>query len=318
MTEGIIISIEKKFCTVLADKIKYLCKISKKLNNIVIGDYVYLSKVNNRVNISKIKERRTQFVRLDSDPSEKKRQIIAANFNYVFCVMSLNKNFNINRLKRMIILVKYSKAIPIILLTKADLVDSYEKYINEIKEEVGDFEIIVISVYNNFGINNLSKYLKSENIILLIGSSGVGKSSLINKLSNSNLLKIGGIRTKDDRGKHTTSSRKIVILENGCMIIDTPGIRTLGLIDMENAINEYYSDIISLSKKCKYTNCKHINEPGCMIIRSLQNGTLSKTRYNEFLNFLKESYRPFKLNNLHIKYNRSKEKRNIKKILDDY
>lgn len=192
-----------------------------------------------------------------------------------------------------------------------------EEYITEIKKIITDIFIITTSIITGDGLEKIKKFLVPNNKILLVGSSGVGKPSLINIIVGKNLLKTSQIREWDDRGRHTTVSRKIVILENGAKIIDTPGIRSFGMINIENAINHYFYDIVKLVEQCKFKNCTHRSEPGCAIRKSLENGLLSVERYANYKLLLKEANSFNKENKKHVKYNRKDFKDTTKKILNE-
>ena len=188
--------------------------------------------------------------------------------------MSLNNNFNIHRLERMIILSYSTKAKPVVILSKSDLVSNVNDYINDVKKILPDLDVIATSIITKEGIDEINKYLVYPNCILLIGASGVGKSSIINEIVHNNILKTGEIRDKDDRGRHTTVTRKMILLDNGCKIVDTPGIRSFGMINITDSIQRYYSDVVQIIEKCKFKNCTHHNEPGCAIREALENKTL--------------------------------------------
>lgn len=292
-------------------------KKNKKIGEIVVGDFCELEEKQEHYYIKKILPRETSFFRVDPDPSEKKIQLLAANFNYIFCVMSLNNNFNLKRLERLIILSYNSGAIPIVVLTKSDLVKSTEPYITEIKKIVSDISVITTSIITGDGFEKIKKFLVFNNKILLIGSSGVGKSSLINTIVGKDILKTSQIREWDDRGRHTTVSRKMIILENGAKIIDTPGIRSFGMMNIENAIDHYFHDIVMLVEQCKFKNCTHRSEPGCAIRNALKNGLLSGERYDNYKLLLKEANTFNKENKKHVKYNRKKFKDTTTKLLNE-
>ncbi len=292
-------------------------KKNKKIEEMVVGDFCELEKKGEYYYVKKILPRKTTFFRLDPDPSEKKIQLLAANFNYIFCVMSLNNNFNLKRLERLIILSYNTGAIPIVILTKSDLVKSTEEYIMAVRKIVPDVSIITSSIITGEGLENIKKFLVCNNKILLVGSSGVGKSSLINMIVGKDILRTSQIREWDDRGRHTTVSRRMIILENGAKIIDTPGIRSFGMINIENAINHYFYDIVKLVEQCKFKNCTHRSEPGCAVRKALENGILSEERFANYKLLLKEANSFNKENKKHVKYNRKNFKKKTKKMLNE-
>ena len=203
-------------------------------------------------------------------------QLVAANFDYVFIMQSLNNNFNINRIERYLSLAWESGGIPVIILTKSDLVPNVQDYIDEVQSIAFGVDVYAISCINKNGIEDIKKYFSKGNTIIFLGSSGVGKSTLVNTLYGEEVMKTSEIREEDSRGRHTTTSRNLIMLPNGAMIIDTPGMRELGMWNAENGINKTFSDIECLSQMCKYSNCTHTNEPGCKILQAIENGELSK------------------------------------------
>lgn len=216
-------------------------------------------------------------------------QLVAANFDYVFIMQSLNNNFNINRIERYLSLAWDSGGIPVIILTKSDLVQNVQDYIDEVQSIAFGVDVYAISCINKNGIENIKKYFSKENTIVFLGSSGVGKSTLVNTLYGEEVMKTSEIREEDSRGRHTTTSRNLIMLPNGAMIIDTPGMRELGMWNAESGINKTFSDIECLSQMCKYSNCTHTNEPGCRILEAIENGELQKERFEQYLKLQKES-----------------------------
>ena len=216
-------------------------------------------------------------------------QLVAANFDYVFIMQSLNNNFNINRIERYLSLAWESGGIPVIILTKSDLVQNVQDYIGEVQSIAFGVDVYAISCVNKNGIENIKKYFSKGNTIVFLGSSGVGKSTLVNTLYGEDVMKTSEIREEDSRGRHTTTSRNLIMLPNGAMIIDTPGMRELGMWNAESGINKTFSDIESLSQMCKYSNCTHTNEPGCRILEAIEKGELQKERFEQYLKLQKES-----------------------------
>ena len=216
-------------------------------------------------------------------------QLVAANFDYVFIMQSLNNNFNINRIERYLSLAWESGGIPVIILTKSDLVPNVQEYIDEVQSIAFGVDVYAISCINKNGIEDIKKYFSKGNTIVFLGSSGIGKSTLVNTLYGEDIMKTSEIREEDSRGRHTTTSRNLIMLPNGAMIIDTPGMRELGMWNAESGINKTFSDIEHFSKMCKYSNCTHTNEPGCKILQAIENGELSKERFEQYMKLQKES-----------------------------
>jgi ribosome biogenesis GTPase len=216
-------------------------------------------------------------------------QLVAANFDYVFIMQSLNNNFNLNRIERYLSLAWESGGIPVIILTKSDLVSDVQKYMDEVKSIAFGVDVYAISCITKKGLEDIKKYFDKGNTICFLGSSGVGKSTLVNTLCGEEVMKTSEIREEDSRGRHTTTSRNLIMLPNGAMIIDTPGMRELGMWNASEGISKTFSDIEELTKMCKYSDCTHTNEPGCRILEAIENNELDKERFEQYIKLQKES-----------------------------
>lgn len=216
-------------------------------------------------------------------------QLVAANFDYVFIMQSLNSNFNTNRIERYLSLAWSSGGIPVVVLTKSDLVSNVEEYIAKVKNVAFGIDVYAVSCVAKDGIEDIKKYFLKGNTIVFLGSSGVGKSTLVNTLYGEEVMKTSEIRENDSRGRHTTTSRNLIMLPNGAMIIDTPGMRELGMWDAEEGISKTFQDIGQYMGQCKYSDCTHTNEPGCKILEAIENGEISSERFEQYLKLQKES-----------------------------
>lgn len=216
-------------------------------------------------------------------------QIIASNINYLFICISLNNDFNLSRLERYLTMVFNSGVIPVIILTKCDLITDKDSKINEVKNIAVAVNVHAISSVTGEGICELNKYCKQGNTIALVGSSGVGKSTLINHLAGEELLKTNTVREKDDRGKHTTTHRQLIVLKNKAIVIDTPGMREFHLLAVSNAVSNTFKDIEDLAKHCKFKNCQHKTEPCCAVKQAIEYGELTQTRLNNYFKLQKEA-----------------------------
>lgn len=216
-------------------------------------------------------------------------QVIASNFNYVFIVTSLNLNFNLRRIERYLTIALNSGGIPVIILSKADLCENVEEKIQEVRDIAFGVEVYAISSLNGEGINDLLNLLQSGLTAAVVGSSGVGKSTLLNKLAGKNLMETSEIREEDSKGKHTTTKRQLFLLPSGGIIIDTPGTRELGLWDTKESFSDVFNDIEALSTQCKFRDCKHENEPGCNVKAALQSGILDEKRFESYKKLLREN-----------------------------
>lgn len=247
-----------------------------------VGDFVLIDYVENGDSrITATLKRKTYFSRRDPDKG-RGEQAIAANFDYVFIMQSLNNDFNPKRIERYLTAARQSGAEPVIVLTKADLTDDYLPYILEISRVAEDVETHIVSAKTGFGLDKLSKFMQKGNTLVFLGSSGVGKSSLVNTLAGGEIMDVNGIREDDSKGRHTTTHRELIMLKNGVMIIDTPGMRELGMWDVTEGLSEAFEDVEKFIGKCRFRDCKHENEPGCAIRKAIKDGELDLTRFESY------------------------------------
>ena len=216
-------------------------------------------------------------------------QLVAANFDYVFIMQSLNDNFNIRRIERYLTLAWESGAIPVVVLTKCDLVDDVESYISEIESVAIGVDVYAISCKAKIGLEKLQKYFKKGNTLVFLGSSGVGKSTLVNTLIGEDVMKTSEIREDDSKGRHTTTNRQLLMLPTGAMVIDTPGMRELGMWNCDDGIDKTFQDVEKYFGTCKFSDCTHTSEPGCKVLEAIKNGELSEERYNAYMKLKNEA-----------------------------
>jgi len=254
-----------------------------------VGDYVLSTWPNDGSHciISSLFPRKSVFIRKAAGVSNE-QQVVAANIDIVFVCMSLNQDYNIRRLERYVVATWDSGATPVIVLTKADLCDCLEDRIKEVSEAIIGVDTIITSSEKG-EIAEVYKYLQKGKTVAFVGSSGVGKSTLINKLCGGEKMKTSEIRTDDDKGRHTTTHRELITLECGAYVIDTPGIRELGLVNNEEGLQDVFSDIEDMIAQCRFSNCRHINEPGCKIREALESGNLSMDRWNSYQKLIAEN-----------------------------
>lgn len=216
-------------------------------------------------------------------------QLVAANFDYVFIMQSLNDNFNIRRIERYLTLAWESGAIPVIVLTKCDLVNDVESYISEVESVAIGVDVYAVSCKAKIGLEKLQKYFKKGNTLVFLGSSGVGKSTLVNTLIGEDVMKTSEIREDDSRGRHTTTNRQLLMLQTGAMVIDTPGMRELGMWNCDDGIDKTFQDVEKYFGTCKFSDCTHTSEPGCKVLEAIKNGELSEERYNAYMKLKNEA-----------------------------
>lgn len=247
-----------------------------------VGDFVAIDYVKDGDSrILSTLPRKTFFSRRDPDKG-KGYQAVAANFDYVFIMQSLNKDFNPKRLERYLTAVGQSGAEPVVVLTKADLIDDFLPYILEVSSVAPNVSIHIVSSKTGFGLNELARYMQKGKTLVFLGSSGVGKSSLVNTLANEHIMDVNGIREQDSKGRHTTTHRQLVMLKSGVMIIDTPGMRELGMWDVSEGLGEAFTDVEKFAAECRFRDCKHESEPGCAVREAIKNGELDPSRLKSY------------------------------------
>jgi len=255
-----------------------------------VGDWVAVSKLGNeQAVIQDILPRRTIMKRKYSNKNE--TQIIATNIDVAFIVESVNRDYNLNRFERYFAIAKDGGVSPVIIINKIDLISKEELQVklDQIKNRLPDVEVITASVIVNGGLDNLKAYIGRGKTYCFLGSSGVGKSSLINKLLGKDVIKTEDISVYSNRGKHATTSRQMYFLENGGVVIDNPGMREVGMTDTNAGIDNLFDEISALGKKCKYVDCTHTNEPGCEVLSALKSGELDNDKYSNYINLKKEA-----------------------------
>lgn len=254
-----------------------------------VGDWITIHTPNQQLEttIHSVLTRKSKFSRAAAG-IEMKEQIVASNIDVVFLVQSLNHNFNLKRLERYLITAWESGAIPVVILTKKDLCADAESYIEKTRDFAPGVDVFAVSNVTGEGIDDIKSYFKPGKTVALLGSSGVGKSALTNSIMGEYVAKTSEIREKDSKGRHTTTHRELVLLENGGMIIDTPGMRTLCLWEAEEGMQHVYGDIESLVKQCRFKDCKHQNEPGCAVKQAIYRGSLTTERWESWQKLQKE------------------------------
>lgn len=215
-------------------------------------------------------------------------QTIAVNVDYAFLVMSLNHDFNVRRLERYLLATWDSGANPVIVLTKKDQCEEIEPYLKEVESVAFGVPVHTVSSVTLEGIDELQNVLAGSKTGALLGSSGVGKSSLINALAGKEMMAVQDIREDDSKGRHTTTHREMVLLPTGGLLIDTPGMREFQLGDYSEGMESGFSDVETLADACRFRDCNHGNEPGCAIREALETGVLQADRYRSYVKLKRE------------------------------
>lgn len=262
-----------------------------------VGDFVLLEP--NESGLSRIAQllpRRTKFSRADLSGHAEGyaktvlEQVVAANFDTVFILSSLNFDFKVTRILRYLTQARQSGAEPVVILTKADLGCDPERPKAEVQALAPGVPVHAVSSRTGFGFEELAPYLAPGRTVVFLGMSGVGKSSLLNALMHKEVMEVRAIREDDSRGRHTTTHRQLFLLPSGAMVIDTPGMRELGLFGADEGIDLGFGDVEELFTRCRFGDCRHQSEPGCAVTAALKDGTLSQERWKSYLDQQRESH----------------------------
>ena len=248
-----------------------------------VGDWIiFKPRTNTRfVSIQGMLERKSKFSRKVSGRGLGE-QVIAANIDTIFIVSGLDQEFNVRRLERYVVLAAESNAEFVFILNKADLCKDADDIIAKTKSLFPNIHIFQVSALDNQGLDQLKQYIQYGKTIVFLGSSGVGKSTIINCLLGEERQKTGHLSNHNGRGRHITSSKNLILLPSGGLVIDTPGLREIQMLASGEGLGSAFSDIEQLSKNCKYKNCKHIDVAGCAVLAAVSDGTLSEKRLRSY------------------------------------
>jgi ribosome biogenesis GTPase len=255
-----------------------------------VGDWVVISEYDeDKALIHSVLPRKTVIER-QAVGKQGEKQIIAANIDYAFIVQAVDRDFNINRIERYLTISYTSNVKPIIILNKIDLIPQSElsKLIDSVHERISHVPVIAISNESQIGVEELKNSLEKGKTYCLLGSSGVGKSTLLNNLSGKQMMKTDTISSSTSKGRHVTTHRELLVLENGGILIDNPGMREVGITDSTGGLEITFETITELSKECKFQDCTHTSETGCAVLAAVEKGEFDKSSYENYLKMERE------------------------------
>lgn len=295
---GRVISEYKGQYKIVTERGDYLAEVSGKLRHEAlgredfpaVGDWISVDErpADGRATIRQILPRFSKFSRNIAGQTTEE-QIVAANMNTVFLVMALNHDFNVRRLERYLTMAWDSGANPVVVLSKADLCDVIDEKVHEVEEVAFGVPILTVSAIADMGKAKFAPWLGRGQTVVFLGSSGAGKSTLTNWLYGKDLLAVKEIREDDDRGRHTTTNRELIVLPSGGAVIDTPGMRELQLWTASDAsVGQSFADIETLAASCRFRDCTHSGEPGCAVQAALADGRLEQGRFDSYVKLQRE------------------------------
>lgn len=257
-----------------------------KVTRPVVGDWVAVVDGDERATIQHVFERRTALLRRAAGTLDE-AQVVAVNVDTFFVVTAVNRDFNVRRLERYVAAVWNSGAEPVIVLNKVDLDEDVAPLVEAIEGAAVGVPVVRASAATGEGLEELRSYVQPGKTVGFIGSSGVGKSSLTNRLLGREVQAVGGLRD-DERGRHTTTARQLVELPSGGLLIDTPGLRELGLLDDIGGIETSFADVAAFAERCRFRDCAHESEPGCGVLAAVASGELPAERLASYRKLLAE------------------------------
>lgn len=282
---------------------------------VTVGDWLLLDRA--RPASSRVLER-TSLIKRRAPGTDRQEQLIAANIDTAFIVTSCNQDFNVARLERYIALALDARITPVVVLTKSDLVTDPQSYIEAARTVSEMIDVVALDACGGAPRTELASWCKPGKTVAFLGSSGVGKSTLTNALLDSQSIETQAIREDDAKGRHTTTRRELHTMPNGCLILDTPGMREVQLTDAAEGINDLFADIHDLAAQCRFNDCRHETEPGCAVLAAVQEGTIEATRLGRWRKLMAEDA----FNSASLAERRSRNKgfgkmvRDVKKLKD--
>ena len=275
---------ERTLLQLITEHGKLSLPITALMPAITVGDWLLLDGDNQ---FHRLLERASLFSRKAAG-KKASRQLIAANIDTVFVVSSMNLDFKLNRFERYLALINEADVEAVIVLTKADCCDDPQEYLAKADTLGETLEVLGVNSLDRSSVDQLMPWCQPGKTVAFLGSSGVGKSTLINTLSGQSIQRTQDIREDDDKGRHTTTGRSLHLLPSGALLLDTPGMRELQLADCEHGVDETFVEITALAQQCRFTDCTHRDEPGCAVLSAIEVGELDERRLESYLKLMRE------------------------------
>lgn len=279
-----VVGLERSVVHLLTTAGKKALPIIPRMPGIAVGDWLLIDE---EAGFHRLLERSSLFVRKAAG-TRVATQLIAANVDTVFIVSSMNMDFNLNRIERYLALANEAGVEPVIVLTRLDCCDSPDDYLAKVQALNRRLEVIMVNALDANSVDRLKAWCSTGETVALLGSSGVGKSTIVNTLLGSNVQSTQLVREGDDKGRHTTTRRSIHFLDSGGLLLDTPGMRELQIADCEHGVDETFPEIVELAAGCRFSDCKHDNEPGCAVRAAIQSGALDERRLASYQKLMRE------------------------------
>lgn len=289
---GRVILLERSTSTVATESGISVVELSSALRDApaidrpTVGDWVLLDESLSR--IETVLERKSLFKRVGAG-GKTDIQLIAANVDILFIVSSCNEEFKESRLERYLALCAEAGAMPVIVLTKADLVEDADSFVHRARRVQAGVPVELVNALDAASLDGVRAWCADGSTVALVGSSGVGKSTLLNTLAGESLAATAGIREQDKKGRHTTTHRQLHVLPSGGLLIDVPGMRELRVADIEQSLGVVFEDVERLAEQCRFADCEHDSEPGCAVLRAVEEGKLEQRRLNNYKKLLREN-----------------------------
>ncbi|MFW2374733.1 MAG: ribosome small subunit-dependent GTPase A [Gammaproteobacteria bacterium] len=279
-----VIAQERSIIHLLSPETKLSLPVTPGMPVMTVGDWVVLDSAGK---FHRLLDRLSLFSRKAAG-TKVTTQLIAANINTLFVVCSMNQDFNLNRIERYLALANEADVEPVVVLSKADVCDHPQEYAQRVQRLDPLLNVVMVNSLDPDSVGQLEAWCRAGNTVALLGSSGVGKSTIINTLSGKTIQRTDAIREDDDKGRHTTTGRSLHLLSAGGLLLDTPGMREIQLADCEHGIEETFAEISELASQCKFSDCQHQAEPGCAVRAAIDAGSLDERRLTSYLKLMKE------------------------------